>query len=160
MDWKQLLSTLLGGAMALLGSIITHYLTSKRDAERRADEEAGRRLRELKAAYAEWFHGVSLHVQRVLMLFAVPATKEQVVRDAIPLAVEPMGHAVRLLEPNAEARRRTADIISAHSVMMAKLSIADHSDPRLLGREAADMMRQLAEFELWLIEVRFADGKI
>ena len=154
-----LLGAIIGGACSLVGTWVSQHYQAKREEKRLAAEEERRRLRELKDAYAEWFGSVQQLVMGMTTNMALnhtdPAAAVSGLLGTVPETTA-TGYRVRLLESDPEARKRTVEIVNAVSILAAKLVGADSGNPLEVGALAAEVMSQLAEVELWLVNVRFA----
>lgn len=152
---------LVGGGCSLLGTWMAHRFQAEREQKRQSADDAAKRLRELKEAYTEWF----CSAQRMLTGLTVTdvLSRQQAdpgaTRAALSAAVaesSATGYRVRLLEPDAEARKRTVEVVTALGTMMERLG-ASRTGPSETGQLVGEVMSKLAEVEKWLVEVRFAD---
>jgi hypothetical protein len=155
---SSLLGALIGGAASLLGTAVTQFWTAKREEAARRAAETARRDRELREAYADF---LSANQKALMMLSSVVALAESDEKRAIELVTAftsdatAFGTKVRLMEDDADARRKTAEALEIVSVLAAQLFAAKAEDFRNLLGDVDAAAQRLAKLETWIQEQRF-----
>jgi hypothetical protein len=137
----------------VVGIVLAQWWASSREERRRRVEEAERHDRELRAAYADWFvmaNRVLLSIERTGLNPDVTGTLVAEMNGELAA----LGARLRLLETDAEARRRLNDVHAL--VMTVGGRVATSFGPLTsVYREGDRASTALHEFEEWLVGVRF-----
>jgi len=143
----------IGGVVSVFGIVLAHWWVSTREERRRTSEEAERRDRELRTAYADWFvmaNRVLLSIERTSL--NPDETAALVAEMHSELAA--LGARVRLLERNGDAQQRLSKV---HELVMAVGgSVASFGPLTSVYREGDRAATALRDFEEWLLHERFA----
>ena len=158
-NWTPLLSgvvgAVIGGLFALLGTVLTQWAIGKREAQARREAEAQRREWELRLAYAEWMGATQRAIIALSTMQMLPQEKQDpaALISTITTEIALFGSRVRLLEPDAAARKKTGEAVGVVSVALAELT--SQSDTMAQMRELSEAMGKLAQIEMWITEDRF-----
>jgi hypothetical protein len=143
----------IGGVVSVLGIVLAQWWASTREERRRHSEEADRRDRDLRAAYADWF----VMANRVLLSIgrtSVSPDETAALVAEMNSELAALGARVRLLETDGEARQKLG---AAHDlVMRVGGHVASFSPLTSVYREGDRAATALREFEEWLVRVRFS----
>ena len=113
MDWTPLVGVVIGGLIALLGTVLTQWAIGKREAQARQEAEAQRREWELRLAYAEWMGATQRAIIALSTMQMLPQEKQDpaALISTITTEIALLGSRVRLLEPDAAARKKTGEAV-------------------------------------------------
>lgn len=143
----------IGGVVSVLGIVLAQWWASLREERRRSSEEAERRDRDLRTAYADWFvmaNRVLLSIERT----SVNPDETAALVAEINSELAALGARVRLLETNADAKQKLGRV---HELVMAVGgSVASFGPLTSVYREGDRAAKALREFEDWLVQERFA----
>ena len=143
----------IGGVVSILGIVLAQWWASTREERRRTSEEAERRDRELRTAYADWFvmaNRVLLSIERTSLN---PDETAAIVAE-MNTELAALGARVRLLETNAEASQKLGKVHEL--VMTVGGNVATFGPLTSVYREGDRAATALRDFEEWLVQERFA----
>lgn len=143
----------IGGVVSVLGIVLAQWWASLREERRRTSEEAERRDRELRTAYADWFvmaNRVLLSIERT----SVNPDETAALVAEMNSELAALGARVRMLETNADAKQKLSRV---HELVMAVGgSVASFGPLTSVYREGGRAATALRDFEEWLVQERFA----
>ena len=158
-----------GGRSSLAATRLSLEEARRQQREHWERETAEARLSTLKEAYVEYFTAFQRLHSQMVESHAVASGKNKDDPRAEQAALElgkawrehmpMMGTKLRLLETSREAKEKSARLLEAMSLAVANSTFGEDSffeKVKLLN----EPLQKVAEFELWVADVRFAPGYV
>lgn len=155
--WANVASGAVGGVLALAGSGLSHFLTSRKEARERRERREQEREQRLRSLYIDYLE----EMNRFIVLFVEVMRTEDVTEAIKSMWREAYGKTsarttfeLQLTETDATARLKVKAVDDAMAKLMHLFLTSDPSHADLVAQlgPAVDLM---AKFERWTYATRF-----
>jgi acyl transferase domain-containing protein len=155
--WGSLLTGFTGGAVALLGQGLTHYLTERRDDTKRKADSKAKALAELKQAYVSYITELNAKARDLFDVANEGQPSEALRSHLSTLIVKSKSDAyfrLRMLENDPKASARVAKIgdLDRGLIQLSKKPLISTAELLAEMRGPTDELRA---FQEWLFSERF-----